>query len=79
VTRTMTAKKHPDDVGPNPEMELEYVEDVEFAPDFRIVLEVPFDSDALAGLSDYARAHGLNAIEAVQRLVSEALSAHARR
>jgi hypothetical protein len=79
MTRAMAAEEEFDDIGPDHELDLGEVEVVEFAPDFRIVFEVPFESDQLSGIEDYAKARGLNAIEAVQRLVSEALAAHARR
>jgi hypothetical protein len=76
MSRVVSDDEHLDDIGPDPDAELEFGGYVEFAPDFRIVLAVPFSEEALSGISSYARGEGIDSVAAVQRLVDEALAAH---
>jgi hypothetical protein len=72
----MPADEHFDDIGPD--LDLEVDDNVQIAADSRLSLVVPFTSERLSALSTYARGQGINAIEAVQRLVDEALAARAK-
>jgi hypothetical protein len=75
MVRAMPADDRFDDIGPDPDMELEIDESVEFAPDFHVALGVPFTGNQLSAIEAYGKEHGVNAIQAVQRLVDEALAA----
>ncbi len=76
MSRAMLAGERLDDLGPDDDAEFEIDDSIEFAPDFRLLLQIPFSEEALKGISDYARAEGIDAVKAVQRLVDEALAAH---
>lgn len=79
MMRVMQADEHFDDIGPDHDMEFGPVERVEFSPDFQMVLEIPFTTERLSALEDFARAQGINPIRAAERLIDEALVARARR
>jgi hypothetical protein len=65
-----------DDIGPDPDMDLELGGPVEFAPDFELVSEVWFSGDRRKAIQRYADDQGVSFDDAVDRLVDEALAAH---
>lgn len=75
----MRADEHFDGSVPDLDNEFGPVERVEVAPGYCVVLEIPFPRERLSALEDFAQAQGVNPIRAAERLIDEALAAHARR
>jgi hypothetical protein len=78
MIRAVPAKErfHDDDIGPDPDMDLELGGPVEFTPDFELVFEVWFRGDRQKAVQQFADDQGISFDDAVHRLVDEALAAH---
>jgi hypothetical protein len=76
MVRAMPVDDRFDDIGPDPDMELEIDDSIEFAPDFEFVFEVRFKGDRRTAIERFAKEQGIDFFEATHRLVDEALAAH---